>query len=320
MSAGEGRVRAMRSERVTFPVEGVNVVGDLRVPADVEAGGGPGLVFSGPFSGVKEQVTGTYAERLCAAGFVTLAFDPRHWGESGGEPRQHEDVGSHMADLRAATSFLSGVDEVDPGRLGAVGICSGGGRIVRFAAFDPRIRTIALIAGGYNHPQTLSAALGDAYGHSLERLAAAAERQDRGGPVEYLPMVSADGDYEPVLTAADEAKAFFPPGEPYEYYGTARGATPGWVNQVTLLSAWDVLTTDYLSPADFIAPRPAVVVHGEVDAYLPPEGAQAVYERLGGPKEIVWLPATQHIELYDVDEYVNPAVEHTAEFLAKHLG
>jgi uncharacterized protein len=307
----------VRTQRVTFKADGVTLVGDLRLPDDIGPGGAPGLVFTGAFTAVKEQAAGTYAERLCRAGFATLCFDHRNWGASDGEPRQHEDPQAKITDLRAATSFLTNVDGVDRERLGAVGVCLGAGYAVRFTAFDPRIRALALITGGYNNPQSMAAAMNDGYRQALELATAAAERQDQGGPVEYLPAVAA-GDYVPGFFTDNAQTAAMPPGEPYEYYGTARGGVPGWVNQVTRQSLWALLTTDLMSPADLID-RPAVIIHGEVDAYLPPEDAQAVYDRLRGPKDIFWLPATKHIDLYDVDEYIDPAVEHTATFLSKHL-
>jgi fermentation-respiration switch protein FrsA (DUF1100 family) len=88
----------MARRRITFASEGIELVGDLRLPAaqpGIGAGvggrpGWPGIVLTGPFTGVKEQVTGSYAEQLSAAGFITLAFDHRGFGESGGR-RQHED-------------------------------------------------------------------------------------------------------------------------------------------------------------------------------------------------------------------------------------
>ena len=76
-------------ERVELEADGLTLVGDLRVPSP--GGRAPGLVFTGPFTGVRDQVTGLYAERLAAAGYVTLAFDHRNFGQSGGQPRRHED-------------------------------------------------------------------------------------------------------------------------------------------------------------------------------------------------------------------------------------
>ena len=77
-------------ERVEWEADGLTLVGDLRVPSPA-GGRAPGLVFTGPFTGVRDQVTGLYASRLAAAGYVTLAFDHRSFGESGGQPRRHED-------------------------------------------------------------------------------------------------------------------------------------------------------------------------------------------------------------------------------------
>ena len=102
----------------------------------------PAIVLTGPFTGVKEQVTGSYAELLAAAGFATLAFDHRGFGESGGR-RQHEDSQGKLADLRAAVSALTGGGRPGPDRVG--GICLGGGYAIR-AARKTRVRAVAGIA------------------------------------------------------------------------------------------------------------------------------------------------------------------------------
>jgi fermentation-respiration switch protein FrsA (DUF1100 family) len=81
---------------VTFQSDGFEIAGHLRVPDRID-GSRPGLVFTGPLSGVKEQVVGTYADRLAEAGFVTLAFGHRHFGASGGEPR-------HLAPVEGAAT------------------------------------------------------------------------------------------------------------------------------------------------------------------------------------------------------------------------
>jgi dipeptidyl aminopeptidase/acylaminoacyl peptidase len=156
-------------ERVEFGVDGITLVGDLRAPS--AAGRAPGLVLTGPFTGVRDQVTGLYGERLAAAGFVTLAFDHRNFGESGGQPRRHEDPQGKLNDLRAAVSFLRARPEADPERIGAVGICLGGGYALKFAAFDPRIKAFAGVAGAYNTPYAMRAGMGrDGYWQALASL------------------------------------------------------------------------------------------------------------------------------------------------------
>jgi uncharacterized protein len=127
------------SSRVTFTADGFPLVGDLRVAGP----GAPAVVLTGPFTGVKEQVTGTYARLLGDRGVTTLAFDHRGFGESGGR-RAHEDSQGKLSDLRAAVSLLAADPSVDAARIGAVGVCLGGGYAVRAAAADPRIRAVAV--------------------------------------------------------------------------------------------------------------------------------------------------------------------------------
>jgi len=293
-------------ERVDLAADGVPLVGDLRVPS---AGGlAPGLVFTGPFTGVRDQVTGLYAERLTAAGYVTLAFDHRGFGESGGLPRRHEDPQGKLADLRAAVSFLRARREVDPERIGAVGICLGGGYALKFAAFDPRVKAFAGIAGAYNTPHSMRAGMGpDAYRRTLGSFTAVAENQDQGAGMQYIPAVAAEGE------------AAMPGAEPFAYYGTSRGSSAYWQNSVTRTSVRELITVDNMIGADFLSPTPGLIVHGVADAYCAPEGAREAYERMGEPKRIVWLDAKQHIDLYDAEPYVTQAVEAVTTFFGEHL-
>jgi uncharacterized protein len=293
-------------ERVEFRADGITLVGDLRVPA--ATGQAPGLVLTGPFTGVRDQVTGLYAERLAASGFVTLAFDHRNFGESGGEPRRHEDPQGKLSDLRAAVSFVRARPEADPERIAAVGICLGGGYALKFAAFDSRVKAFAGIAGAYNTPYAMRSGMSpDGYRQVLAALTAAAEEHDRGGQVQYLPAVAAEGD------------AAMPGAEPYAYYGTNRGASAHWENSVTRASIRELLTVDNMAGADFLSPTPGLIVHGVQDAYCSPDGARAAYERMGEPKDILWLDATQHIDLYDTEPYVTQAVAAVTAFLNQAL-
>ncbi|MEO3889875.1 alpha/beta hydrolase [Nonomuraea sp. B5E05] len=289
--------------RAQFVVDGLTLVGDLRVPE----GGGPrpGLVFTGPFTGVRDQVTGLYAARLAERGYVTLSFDHRNWGESGGEPRRHEDPQGKLHDLRAAVSMVRSRPEVDPERIGVVGICLGGGYALKFAAFDPRVRIFAGIAGAYNNPYAMRTGMD--YPAVLGSLTEVLEQQDQGGPVAYMPAV------------AESAEAAMPGDEPYAYYGSERGASPHWTNEVTRASVRELITMDNMMGADFLSPKPALIVHGVVDRFCSPEGAEEAYKRLDEPKELVWVDAKQHTDLYDQEPYVTQAVDATAAFLERHL-
>ncbi|MET8158126.1 alpha/beta hydrolase [Sphaerisporangium sp. NPDC005289] len=294
------------ADHVQFQADGVTLAGDLRVPPG--DGPHPALVLTGPFTGVKEQVTGLYAARLADAGYLTLAFDHRGFGASGGEPRRQEDPQGKLRDLRAAVSFLRGLPSVDGGRVGAVGICLGAGYALRFAAFDPRVKVFVGIAGAYNDPYAMRSGMTDqGYQQALASLTEALERQDRGGAVEYIPAVAESGE------------AAMPGEEPFAYYGTERSAASSWMNEVTRASIRELITVDNMMGADFLSPKPGLIVHGVVDRFCSPEGAEEAYKRMGEPKQIVWLDAKLHIDLYDTEPYVTQAVEATARFLAGHL-
>ncbi|MEW9532419.1 alpha/beta hydrolase [Microbispora sp. NPDC049125] len=288
----------IRTERVTFSAAGVELVGELRLPDRPE--GSPAIALTGPFTGVKDQVTGLYAERLAREGLVTLAFDHRGLGESGGR-RGHEDSEGKLADLRSAVSLLTRRPEVDPGRVGLVGVCLGGGYAVRAAAADPRVKAVAGIAGAYNSPAWFAEQMGlDAYRAALGSFL---DHYD-----EYLPAVAPGG-----------GEAAMPGDEPYAYYGTSRSASPHWSNRVTRGSLHSLMTFDALGAAPLLADTPLLVVHGEVDAYCPPELADELLGRSSGKKEMLWLDCHEHIDLYDVEPYVTRAAQATADFLHRHL-
>jgi fermentation-respiration switch protein FrsA (DUF1100 family) len=284
--------------QVTFSSDGIRLVGDIRVPPG--SGPHPAIALTGPFTGVRQQVTGTYARLLAGAGFVTLAFDHRGFGESGGRP-QHEDSQGKLADLRAAVSELAGRADVAPGRIAVVGVCLGGGYAVRAAAQDPRVKAVAGVAGGYNSPARMVRDMGT--GRYRAALAGFLARYD-----EYLPAVAPDG-----------GEAAMGGDEPWQYYGTGRSAAPNWRNQVTRGSLHSLMTFDALGAAGFLGDTPLLVVHGKQDAYCSPELAGELYERAPGEKEIRWLDARQHIDLYDREPHVTRAADAVAAFLHRAL-
>ena len=293
----------MGVEPVQFEADGLRLVGNLHLP-DGAAGAGsplPGLVLTGSFTGVKEQVVGTYARRLADAGFAALAFDHRGFGESGGR-RHHEDASGKLADLRAAVGLLAAHPGVDAARVGLLGICLGGGYAVRAAAFDPRVRAVAGVAGGYNSPAAFCAAMGaEAYRSALARFLEA-------GPDARMPAVSPDGG-----PAAMSGR------EPWEYYGTERSASPHWANEVTVASLYELMTLDTLSAADVLEQTPLLVVHGTRDDYCSPAGAQALADRATGPTSLEWIETTNHIELYDSPPHLDQALNRLVAFYRREL-
>ena len=119
---------------------GITLAGDLYTPKNKPEGKMAGIAVSGPFGAVKEQVSGRYAQTMAERGYVALAFDPSYTGESGGEPRDVASPDINTEDFSAAVDFLSNQKDVDPDKIGIIGICGFGGFGLNAAAIDTRIK------------------------------------------------------------------------------------------------------------------------------------------------------------------------------------
>jgi len=291
----------IREERVTFAVESVDVIGVLRVPLGARASAA--LVFAGPMTSVKEQATGNYAVAMAARGFVTLAFDHRHFGESQGQPRQYEHPGRKVEDFRAALGFLASRPEVDSDRIGAVGVCAGAGYLAPAVAGDDRVKAWGTVAGFFHDAGQQRQWLGDDYEPTLDRAIASREHFEDTGEAHVIPAVG-DGDVA------------MPLAEAFDYYGTSRGAVPNYVNQFALMSREQTLPWDAQSAAYDIT-VPTVMVHSE--KALAPPLARKFFASLGGLKEQIWMESEGQIDFYDHPERIGAAADQLTRHFRAHL-
>lgn len=127
--------------KVTFRNHfGIELTGDLYAPENAAEKGNLAIAISGPFGAVKEQSSGFYANQMASHGYIALAFDPSYTGESGGEPRYMNSPDINTEDFMTAVDFLSTRDNVDPEKIGIIGICGWGGMALNTAAIDTRIK------------------------------------------------------------------------------------------------------------------------------------------------------------------------------------
>ena len=183
----------MPKEKITFESEGLRVVGSLFRPENYKGKSSllPAVLVTGAMTGVKEQVAGSYAERIAKSGFVTLALDHRHFGESEGEPRQHEDPAKKIEDFKNAVSFMSTIEDIDSEKIGACGISMGGGYMLQLAAFDRRVKAVSIVASGLNLGDTLSEMLGrEGFVNFLKEHNKARQKHYETGEVQYIHMLS----------------------------------------------------------------------------------------------------------------------------------
>ena len=288
----------VETERVRFRTEAGDVlVGDLRRP---EGGRDlPALVVTGSWLTVKEQMPSLYARRMAEQGFMTLAFDFTGFGQSGGDPRDVESPSRKAADIRAAVDFLAAEDGVDPGRLGALGICASSGYTCANAATDPRIASIGLVAPWLHNPELVAPYYGgeDGVGERIAAGRAAQLRYDRDGVVDYVPAVS----------ATDDRAAMF---GSYDYYlDPERGAIPEWGARFATMAWPEWLTYDAIAVAPSVT-QPVRMIHSRDGAV--PDGAELFAERLVGPAELIWTTGSQ-FDFYDQPAQVDLAVAQLVE-------
>ena len=118
---------------------GITLAADLYKPRHA-AGKLPAIAVCGPFGAVKEQCSGLYAQTMAERGFLTLAFDPSFTGESGGSPRYMASPDINTEDFQATVDYLSLREDVDPEKIGIIGICGWGGLALNTVALDTRIK------------------------------------------------------------------------------------------------------------------------------------------------------------------------------------
>lgn len=286
------------TRRLTFESGGETLVGNLSVPSEGEPAGV--VIAVGPLTAVKEQAAGTYARALAERGYAALAFDYRHFGESGGEPRQFESPEANVEDIRNAATALLDDERLRDLPVYGLGICFGAGPMVRAVAEDSRFRAFAGVAGVYTDGAKTRESMGDAYGARIERGRAAERRWRETGEAETIPAVAPDG--------GDVA---MPLREAYEFYGTPRGQVPNYVNGYAVQSLAYSLPFDVRGAADTIE-APVLVVHSE--QALAPGLAREFYAAVRSPKRDLWLRSEGQIDFYDDPRLIGPAADAVAGF------
>ena len=200
--------------KVTFETQyGLTLAADLYTPKDATSKLAA-IAVSGPFGAVKEQSSGLYAMRMAERGFVALAFDPSYTGESSGEPRRTASPDINTEDFMAAVDYLSKLENVDPERIGIIGICGWGGIALNAAAADTRIK--ATVASTMYDMSRIS---GNGYFDSEDKEESRhAAREAMGKQRLADPMAMAGGVIDPL---PEEVPQFVK--DYYAYYKTPRG-------------------------------------------------------------------------------------------------
>lgn len=283
---------------------GITLAADMYTPKNAK-GKLAAIAVCGPFGAVKEQSSGLYAQTMAERGFLTIAFDPSFTGESGGEPRYMASPDINTEDFSAAVDFLAVQDNVDPEKIGIIGICGWGGLALNAAAVDTRIKA-TVASTMYDMSRVNANGYFDGENSEQERYekrkALSAQRTAEyrrgvyelgGGVVDPLPV---------------DAPFFVK--DYHDYYKTPRGyhnrslnSNGGW-NKTGCISFLNMPLLRYTNEI-----RSAVmIIHGEKahSCYFSKDAFAAMVN--GNPipenKELMIIPNAVHTDLYDRSDII----------------
>jgi hypothetical protein len=292
---------AVDHQKVTFVNRyGITLAADLYTPQHA-AGKLAAIAVCGPFGAVKEQASGLYAQEMAARGFLTLAFDPSFTGESGGQPRYMASPDINTEDFQAAVDYLSVRDDVDPEKIGIIGICGWGGMALNAAALDTRIKA-TVASTMYDMSRVTAKGYFDAADNADARHEARQALNDARTEAYRTGVYPRAGGCLP--HPAPEDAPFFV--KDYSaYYKTARGYHPRSLNSNegwTTIGTMSFLNQPILQYSNEI--RSAVlVIHGEAahSCYFSRDAfARMVQDNpYADNKELLLIPGAVHTDLYD---------------------
>ena len=290
---------------------GITISADLYTPKDMAAGAKlPGVVIGPPYSGVKEQGPGVYANQLAQNGYAALSFDPSYNGESGGEPRHVSSPDIFTEDFMAGVDYLGTREFVDRERIAAIGICGSGGFALAAASVDVRIKAV------------VTASMVDISGNAdlfypgeakKERLKVLAEKryEDFGKlqaeVIAPYPEETADSIPEDL----DPMSAEF-----WSFYSMKRGHHPNALGGFTTTSDYSFFNFQLLNHIGDIAPRKVLILTGENAETRPLN--EGIYSRFDGNAQLIVVPGANHVDLYDDLEKI--PLDRILDFIGKSMG
>ena len=123
---------------VSFNSDGDTCAASLYLPTGVTSP--PVVILGHGLGGTREMRLDAFAERFASAGIAALTFTYRHFGDSGGQPRQLLSIKRQLADWDAAIAYAKTRHDVDGTRIAVWGSSFGGGHSITVASRHPELR------------------------------------------------------------------------------------------------------------------------------------------------------------------------------------
>lgn len=299
-------------KKVNFKSNNLNVVANMYFPENFDENNQyPAIVVNHPAGGVKEQTAGLYAERLATLGYVTMAYDASYQGESEGQPHNLENPSSRVEDVRAAVDYFNTLDFIDDSRIGALGICAGGGYTIKAAQTEKRIKAVVGISAadiGQNFRKGWTGNQDEKdISPLLEQVAEQRKAEANGAPQKLVGFVPE----EPTEDMDQETK------DGWEYYRTPRAQHERSINQFPFISFDRIIEFTAFDLVDKLLTQPVLFIAGSEAGTL--WQSENAYERALEPKDIHIVEGANHFDMYDKEPFVTEAVEKMNSFYGQYL-
>ena len=301
---------------VTYELNGNRIAANIYTPAGYDASKQyAAIVVAHPNGGVKEQVAGLYAQKLAEAGYITIAADASFQGASGGQPRNLDNPAFRVEDIHGMADIIVSYPGVDASRLGALGICGGGGYTLKAVQTDKRLKAVATLSMFNSGIVRKNGFMNAEPEKAIEKLhQASAQRAMEAAGGEVLRTYGMEKDEIP-----DEKLAKMPDlyREGYLYYGKTH-RHPNSTFQYTVRSNMDLFTFDSAHCMELIDQPLLMVAGSEADTLYMTEEC---FQKATGTadKELFLVQGAHHIETYYVPEYVAQITKKFIEFYGKRL-
>jgi len=299
---------------VSYTLRGLKISANVYTPAGYDPNGSrPAITVAHPNGGTKEQTAGRYAQRLAEQGYVTIAADAAYQGDSEGEPRSVDKPFFRTDDIHGMADFIATFPGVDASRLGALGICGGGGYTLNAVKSDKRfnaVATLSMFNSGSVRRNGLQNSAVDTIQDRLRQASAARAEEVAGGAVLYA------GDAD--MTDEQIAALPFPLyREGYVYYWKTH-VCPGSTFKYTMSSLLDLMAFDATDQLELIDVPLLMIAGSEADTRYMSE--DALPKATGtDDKELFLIDGAQHIETYWVDKYVDAVLDKLTTFYARTI-
>ena len=299
---------------VTYKLNGIDIAANVYTPANYDASKKyPAITIAHPNGGIKEQTAGLYAQKLAEAGYITITADAAYQGASGGEPRHTDKPKFRTEDISGMADFISQFPGVDANRLGALGICGGGGYTLKAVQSDKRFKVVATLSMFNSGEVRRNGFMNSQLNTIQERLknASDARKQEAdGGEILYSGVASIT-DEEIAKTSTDLYR------EGYEYYYRTH-AHSNSTFLYTTSSLMDLMTWDATNQIELINQPLLMIAGSKADTkYMTDEAF--IKATNAKNKELFLIDGATHIQTYWKPEYVNQAVNKLVSFYQTNL-